>query len=462
MKTRIEQFAVAILVAALLACGCGSPPDTEEGAASTATEPVISSEPLREAQAVPETTAPPAKEAPAQPSPALTIAPGPDVQEELQEALIEATPGSVIQLEEGTYSFVLGLSLDVDGVTLRGRGMDKTILDFKNQEAGSEGLFVTSDNVLLEDFAIVDTKGNGIKSQDANNIIYRRVRTEWTGGPKETNGAYGLYPVSSSNVLIEECVAIGGSDSGIYVGQSKNIIVRNCRAEFNVAGIEIENCHGADVYGNEATNNTGGLLVFDLPDLPQQRGHDIRLLNNKVYGNNTPNFAPQGNIVANVPAGTGVMVMANSKVEIFENDIRDHGTSNLLLVSYFSTLNEIKDPNYYPYVEGIYVHDNVFGPCGDAPGGTGGQLMASILGAPLPDIIWDGAVNEAKVQDGKVAQESGIYIRNNTKEGGELTFANLGGIAALSGTANPEVKRDLADHTGSLPPLAEIVIPGIG
>ena len=38
-----------------------------------------------------------------------------------------------------------------------------------------------------------------------------------------------------------------------------------------------------------ATNNTGGLLVFDLPDLPVQRGGDVRVYNNKVVGNKRPN-----------------------------------------------------------------------------------------------------------------------------------------------------------------------------
>ena len=231
----------------------------------------------------------------------VTFKPGADIQTEVQEEFILAEPDTIMQFEAGIFEFTSGLSLDVDHVTLRGRGMDKTILSFKNQEAGAEGLYITSDNVLVEELAIEDTKGNGLKSHTANNIIIRRVRTEWTGGPKKTNGAYGIYPVSSKNVLVEECVAIGGSDSGIYVGQSQNIIIRNCRAEYNVAGIEIENCHGADAFGNLATRNAGGILVFDLPDLPQQRGHNIRLFGNKVYDNNTLNFAPEGNMVANVP-----------------------------------------------------------------------------------------------------------------------------------------------------------------
>ena len=103
------------------------------------------------------------------------------------------------------------------------------------------------------------------------------LRTEWTGGPKSTNGAYGFYPVESEDVLIDGCVAIGASDAGIYVGQSKNIIVRNSIAQYNVAGIEIENSYYADVYDNLASHNTGGILIFDLPDLPQQGGHHIRV-----------------------------------------------------------------------------------------------------------------------------------------------------------------------------------------
>src|SRR3546814_1386139 len=90
----------------------------------------------------------------------------------------------------------------------------------------------------------------------------------WTGGPSTDNGAYGLYPVQVDNVLIEDSVVKGASDAGIYVGQSTNIIVRNNRAEGNVAGIEIENSTGADVYGNTTTGKTGGILVFKIGRAP--------------------------------------------------------------------------------------------------------------------------------------------------------------------------------------------------
>jgi len=390
----------------------------------------------------------------------VSFAPGPDVQKQVMEELVFAEPGTVFQFDEGVFEFTDGLSLTVDDVTIRGRGMDKTILSFKNQEAGAEGLYIKSNNVVVEDLAVEDTKGNAIKSLQADNIVYRRVRTEWSGGPLSTNGAYGLYPVSSKNVLVDGCVAIGASDAGIYVGQSINVIVKDCRVEYNVAGIEIENCHQAEVHGCVATNNTGGVLVFDLPDLPQQRGHDVRVHDNKIYNNNTANFAPEGNIVGTVPAGTGINVMANSNVEIFNNEIRNHGTMNLLLVSYFVAGKDIKDPNYYPYTEAIHVHHNTFGAGGDKPDNDGGELMAAILGTPLPDIIWDGVVNEEILVDGQLPAESAISIHDNTKDDGDVTFANLGGLAALQDPSSAQPMRDLEPHRQPLPSVQSVKLAG--
>lgn len=206
-------------------------------------------------------------------------------QQVLLEALVDAEPGSVIEIPAGVFVFDRGLSLsNVDGVTIRGAGMEETILSFQEQRAGSEGLLVTgSNNFTIEDLAIEDTIGDALKVTGGENIIIRRVRTEWTRGVSTDNGAYGIYPVLTRNVLIEESVAIGASDAGIYVGQSDNIIVRNNRAEYNVAGIEIENSMDADVYGNVATNNTGGILIFNMPNLPRP-GHGTRVFDNEEIG----------------------------------------------------------------------------------------------------------------------------------------------------------------------------------
>ena len=223
-----------------------------------------------------------------------------------------------------------------------------------------------------------------------------RSRAEWTGGPLTTNGAYGVYPVESKNVLIDGVTVSGASDAGIYVGQSDNIIVRNSTAEYNVAGIEIENSTNADVHDNVATHNAGGILVFDLPDLPKKGGHSTRVFNNQIVENDTQNFAPPGNIVAGVPTGTGVLLMANRNVHVFGNTFDKNQTTHVMIVSY---TNEIKDDaEYNPLPRDFVIRDNTYGEGGNDPQGLTDGLKADgspnfIVGEPtgmLPAIAHKG------------------------------------------------------------------------
>ena len=336
----------------------------------------------------------------------------PDYQKVLIERLLDAKPGDVIDIPAGRHAFDRSLTLRVNGVTLRGAGMDKTILSFKDQKAGAEGLLVNAGDFTLENLAIEDTKGDGLKINEGANITIRGVRVEWTGGPKTSNGAYGIYPVQTSNVLIEDSVAIGASDAGIYVGQSKNVVVRRNRAERNVAGIEIENTIGADVYENTATDNTGGILVFNMPNLPQP-GHTTRVYRNKVIANNTDNFAAKGAAVASVPAGSGIVINSNDKVEIFDNDIADNQTANVIVSSYFSTgymTDKGVSKAFDPYPEDIAIHGNRFKGGGDKPDGFDLKALKVAmfgLNGRLPDVLWDGYVNAKRPGGAQVCIDNG-------------------------------------------------------
>lgn len=379
-------------------------------------------------------------------------------QKKVQESLLVAKPGSVVLLPAGTYRLDKALTLTQKGVTIRGAGMDKTILSFAGQKEGAAGILVSAGDFVIEDLTIQDTTKDAIKVTGATNVTFRRIKTEWTKGPQESNGAYGIYPVQCTNILIEDSVAIGASDAGIYVGQSQHIVVRRNRAEFNVAGIEIENSTFADVYENTATNNTGGILVFDLPDLPVQGGKNTRIFKNTITQNNTPNFAPSGNIVATVPAGTGLMIMANDNIEAFENTITDNITASVLVVSYLITEKPIKDKAYDPYPEKIYIHNNTISGGGTDP--TGGNNMSSKvgvaglktkLGKPLPQILWDGIVNKAKFPDRKLPADQNICIQNN----GNADFANFDAPGAMA-----DIKRDLAAHSCAHTALVKNTFPG--
>jgi parallel beta-helix repeat protein len=317
----------------------------------------------------------------------IHVGPGGNAQEKLQTALIEAQPGDTVHIAAGRYALADGLSLDVDNVTVKGDGPGATILDFTGQKVAGEGLLITSDQVVVRDLGIENAAGNGVKSKGSDGIALVNLRVEWTGGPKSTNGAYGLYPVSSKNVLIDRSVVKGASDAGIYVGQSQNIIVRNSRAEMNVAGIEIENSYDADVIGNTATNNAGGILVFDLPDLPQQGGRNVRLVNNQVIANNHVNFAAPGNIVAGVPSGTGIMVMANRDVMVTGNHVMGNNGNAVMIVAYTQAFT---DKAYNPLPRGVRVAGNHFMNNGTAPAFKGGKEIAAAIGGTIPPVMWDG------------------------------------------------------------------------
>ena len=369
-----------------------------------------------------------------------------EFQKYLQLRLIQASAGDVIDIPAGKWTFNRALSLNKSDVTIRGAGPDETVLSFKGQVQGAEGLIINAaERVTVEDLAIEDTKGDGLKANGCKDLTIRNVRVEWTNGPHEKNGAYGLYPVQCERVLIEKSTVIGASDAGIYVGQSQHILVRDNRAELNVAGIEIENSTHADVYRNTVTRNTGGILVFNLPGLPVKDGRKTRVFENHIYDNNTDNFAPDGNIVATVPAGTGFMVLAHDEIEFFSNKVENNRTANTLILSFTTTGKPTNDPSFEPYPQQIAIYNNRFVGGGDSPDSIDLKALKVAkfgLSGSLPDIIWDGAAPE-----GQTASGVRICIRNN----GDADFANIDFAGKLA-----RFSQDLKPHDCELPPLAPV------
>ena len=210
-----------------------------------------------------------------------------------------------------------------------------------------------------------------------------------------------------------------------------------------------------------ATDNSGGILVFTMPDLPTKEGQICRVYHNKVIANNHDNFAPKGNIVATVPPGTGVMIMANNEVEVFDNTIDKNQTAGLSIVSYLLTDKPLNDPKYDPFCESIYIHDNQFSDNGGKPSGAIGEMLAKAMGSPLPDILYDGIIDPKKQVDGKLPEALALRIKDNGKAG----FANfdaMGLKAASEGKAKqPNIVRDLKAYEGSRPALAPVSIEGL-
>lgn len=413
---------------------------------------------------------PPAYVAPADCT--AVLQPGPMAQTQVQEALITATTGDTICFAPGVFAFSEEISLSVPGVKLRGAGMtggNATVFDFATQTTGAQGMDITGDQFAMEDVHVKNTRGDGVRVTAATGITFRRVRVSWDGpdGPDaalSTNGAYALYPVECTDVLIEDCEVVGASDAGIYVGQSRNVLVRNNKVFKNVAGLEIENCIDAEVHGNHAYDNTTGILVFDLPNLVTvPNGHTTRVHDNVMHDNNRRNFAARG-IVGLVPDGIGLMVLAGNDIEIDSNDVHDNGTTAVLLVSYEALISLAGEARpaapYDTWAEAVNVHDNTFTNNGTSP--SSNALVQIVIAATHPedpvvleDILYDGYEDPALAG----MPDKSLCIRNNTTQ----TFLDFDGenvalvlVMGMGGTVMPS--RDLTPYDCTHPAHPPITI----
>jgi len=436
------------------------------------------------------------------PSDAIFIAPdavdGDNITDDINLAIFNAFTGgdtdATFVLPKG--SFVVDDTVTItngDGLTLTGYGINETKLDFTTATSADDAFrFEGGTDLTIRDFGVYEAKKNGIKIVGANGVHIAYSATVWEGELDESNGAYGLYPLNSTNILIEDSYARGSADAGIYVGQSSNIVVRRNVAKENVAGIEIENSFNADVYDNLAVGNTGGILTFDLPGLTQAFGGNVRLFDNVLYANNAENFAG-GGAVSIVPPGTGILIFATSNVEVYNNRMTDNETSAIEIASYFLSDDDVANyvvgdgsGNYEatmvngwsPLVKNIYLHDNTVQRSGADPRGSlitdivngytlmKGEMMPAVLyggiGQVLDDVgaiagfglipVSDSATTKAAAAnvdlsyDGYTAGEqicaSNNFNANSAADTMEFTDVNIGQVY----TADPSTP-DLASDT---------------
>jgi parallel beta-helix repeat protein len=321
----------------------------------------------------------------------VTLSPSASDQTSVQSALIGARTGDLICFGAGTFTFTDELSLSVEGVTLRGATRDATIFDFSTQATGGNAVKVTAGDFIVEQLTIRDPKGDGIRVEGVTNVTFRDVKVFWTVSRSPTNGAYGVYPVLCTNVLVENVEVSGAVDAAIYVGQSRNIVVRSSSAHDSVAGIEIENSTDVEVTGNTSTDNSGGILVFNLPGLPTKTGARTKVHGNTITNNNGENFAPAGT-VRFFPVGTGILALAADNTEIHDNTITDNDSVGVLYVSCqglaMAGVEELicNDTGYDGIPEGGFIHDNTYSGNGSMPD----TLLTGLGIATGPSVFYDG------------------------------------------------------------------------
>src|SRR6185436_2735002 len=322
-------------------------------------------------------TGSPKEEIAERPAQTLTVKAG----ESIQAAVDRARPGDTIEVMPGVYHEEV--KIDLDNITLRGikadtpapGGVSRPMLD--GQGKLSDGVLATGSNFRMDNFDLRDYIANGVVAQHARNVTFQNLNIDKTG-------LYGVYPVSCTGVTIERCVATGIADAALYVGQSRDIVVRDSEAYNNVTGIEIENSVNALVENNYVHDNTGGILVFILPNNPSKVGHNCIVRNNRVINNNHANFGNPNSIVSNVPPGTGVMVMAADNNEVTGNEIRGNDCYGGAVFSLEVAFPKGSSFDVGATPENNWIHDNTYSDNGRNPAGA--LARAGIKGA---DLVWD-------------------------------------------------------------------------
>lgn len=300
----------------------------------------------------------------------------------IQHAIDLAEPGDVIEIEPGVYHETL--TLDVSDLTLRGLeedgpdGVERAVLDGRGEL--SDGVIGSGSRLVLEKFDVRHYTANGLMINLGEDVTFRDLGVHDTG-------LYGIYPVEVVGVLVEGTTVTGVKDAGIYVGQSKNVVVRNNLAHGNVTGIEIENSLDALVTENEVWDNAGGILVFGLPNVPSKLSRGCRVIGNVVRENNHENFGDPTAIVSKVPSGTGILVLAGDDVEIRDNEITGNDSFGVAVASLRLLFPHHLSGGRFdidPYPDHVLVEDNVL----RDNGGNPAPLLAE-NGFPGADLLWD-------------------------------------------------------------------------
>ncbi len=311
---------------------------------------------------------------PANPTPkrrVVEVRPG----QSIQEAVDKAGRNGIVRIYPGTYHenvLVIHHGVTIEGVIQEGK---RPLLDGKNQLP--DAISGLGNDFTVQNLEIRNYQGNGVVVHGAKNVTYRNLVLHNTG-------LYGVYPIECDGVLVEKCVVSGTRDAGIYVGQSRNIIVRQNETFQNVTGIEIENCVNALVEDNDVHNNTGGILVFLLPFNPSKVQEQCIVRRNRVLNNNTPNFAAPEAIVSNVLKGTGIMILAADKTEVYENEVIGNGTFGIMMIGLQNLFPQGTNLDVEPFPDENHIYNNTLRDNGKDP-----DERLKRFGVPPVDLLWD-------------------------------------------------------------------------
>ncbi len=299
----------------------------------------------------------------------------------IQAALDAVGPGAVIHLSPGVYAqAVIVTQPGVKLVGLTDQLGNGVVIENPGGVRNGINVRPGANDFTLINVTVRNFDANGVFLIGINGFLLSRVTAR-------DNGAYGLFPVRSANGVIEHSVASGHADAGLYIGQSRDVTLRRNVVYGNVVGIEASNSSDIKLLANEAYDNTNGILVVLLPGRQIKTAADILVSGNRVYDNNRPNFAAPEDLVAAVPAGTGLLIVGADRVKAEGNTLTGNafiglGVGSTLILAALSGAPPEAFADIEPNPDGVRVRDNIV---------TGNGVASPVPFLPPADLLWDGS-----------------------------------------------------------------------
>ncbi len=270
--------------------------------------------------------------------------------ESIQEAVDRARPGDTVTVHPGTYrergrpcpydkSEICAVSVTKDGISLVAQG-GVTLLNPGGQNDGiafspaspePAGCLGSDKSKRLQGATVRGFTVRGFSDDGIFFLCVEGIAVE--GNTAVNNEQYGIFPSHVVGGHVAGNHASGAKDTGIYVGQSRDVLVEANVAQANVSGFEVENSSGVTVRRNLATGNTGGILTFALPGLDVHVNEDNVIEDNVSAANNMRNVCTSGDVCL-VPAGTGIIAVSVQRNVIRRNVVVGNDSLGIALTDF--------------------------------------------------------------------------------------------------------------------------------
>jgi hypothetical protein len=311
---------------------------------------------------------------------------------------------------DGTYSFAWHLANPNDAnligiigkknLTLEGMGADPR--DVVIDAGFAKDVVIRgdrSDGIIVRNFWARDANEHAIYLVEVDGYVFDRTVGSYAKD-------YQLFSTGSDNGLFTDCEAFGGSDSGLYIGQSPDTRsvgrwsaeVRRCKMHHNALGFSGTQGNSVWMHDNEFTDNAVG-ISYDTENShvnPPQRASLIE--NNWIHHNNFDVYAEDtdvpvggpGRSFFHYPVGTGAWLIGGEDNLYTGNRIHDNGRFGVLVAA-----NPIEEP-VPAAVHGNAFVDNLLGAAaGDGAGPNATNFPPGGDYAPGgSDFYWDETGND--------------------------------------------------------------------